>query len=312
MAETAEPPDFETFWQGTLAEQMAMKPVVVETRPSEQEVLAPGYRVEEIYFDAIEGWRVGAWLCRPVDESRLERLMVFGHGYGGREAIGPDQLEEGRVAGLYVCAPGFHLSADSSKVVTNNAGFHVIQGIEDPRTYILRACVAAYWQGARILQGLYPRLPMIYDGTSFGGGLGVMLLAWGDLFKGGFVGQPTFANHPFRLQNETWGSASTVRALWLRADEKTRARIETTLSYYETVFHARRIHVPVVYWNSVFDPAVPAAGQFTVALNTPRELRRIAPHSVGHYGEFTGSSVQSLEDRRYRTARKWLWKRVYG
>ena len=306
----AEPPDFDAFWEAALAEQMAMPPVIVETKRSPQESLAPGYTVEEVYYHAIDGWRVGAWLCRPKDESRLERLQVIGHGYGGREQIGADQLDEGRVAALFVCAPGFHLSANSKKVISNSAAAHVIKHIEDPKAYILRACVAAYWQGARILQDLYPRLPMIYEGTSFGGGLGVMLLAWGNLFKGGFVGQPTFANHPFRLKNETRGSAASVRALWLRSNAEMRAKIEHTLGYYETVFHARRIKVPVVFWNSVFDPAVPAAGQFTVALSVPESQRHIAPHTVGHF-DFA-HPVQALEAKRNRDAKKWLWNQVYG
>ena len=234
--------------------------------------------------------------------------MVFGHGYGGREQIGPDQLEEGRVAGLFICAPGFHLSENPKRVVSNSGAFHVIKDIEDPRKYIIRACVCAYWQGARLLQNLYPGLPMFYDGTSFGGGLGAMLLAWGDIFKGGFVGQPTFANHPFRLAFETRGSASAVRALYHRADPEMRAKILRTLSYYETVFHARRIKVPVVFWNSVFDPAVPSAGQFSVALSVPHKKVRIVPHTVGHY-EYA-HPIQPMEMRRTRLAKKWLWKQV--
>lgn len=311
MEGVAEPPDFDAFWEATLAEQVAMEPKILETRPSPQQEMAPGYSVEEIYFDAIDGWRVGAWLCRPIDESRLERVQVFGHGYGGREYIGVDQLEGGRVAGLFVCAPGFHLSENPKRVVSNSGAFHVINSIEDPRTYILRACVACYWQGARILQAMYPGLPMLYEGFSFGGGLGAMILAWGDLFKGGVVGEPTFANHPFRLAHETRGSASAVRALWLKSDAKKRAIIERTLSYYETVFHARRIHVPVVFCNSVFDPAVPAAGQFTVALSVPHKKVRIAPHTIGHYGEFT-HGLEPFEERRNRTAKRWLMRQVYG
>lgn len=304
----AEPRDFEPFWQDTYAEQAAIAPKILETRPSEQEKLAPGYRVEEVYFDVLDGWRVGGWLCVPRDRAP-ERLVVAGHGYGGREAIALDPLD-GRQAVLFICAPGFHLSTDSKRVVSNNAGFHVINGIEDPRRYIIRACVAAYWAGGRILQSQFPQVPMIYDGTSFGGGLGAIVLAWGEIFRGGWVGQPTFANHPFRLQQETRGSASAVRALWLRASAEEKARIEHTLDYYETVFHARRIRVPVAFCLSVFDPAVPAAGQFSVALSVPRRLRRIVPTTTGHYDY--RHPLEPLEARRMRAARKWLWQQVEG
>lgn len=304
----AEPADFAEFWEGTFAEQAKLPPEILERRPSAEQGRAPAsYRVEEIYFQVLDGWRVGAWLVTPRAADRLEHLAVVGHGYGGRAEIGTEFLD-GRHALLYVCAPGFNLSADPKRVVPGSSAFHVINGIENPRTYILRACVAAHWAAGRILQALYPGLPLIYDGTSFGGGLGTMNLAWGNVFSGGYLGQPTFANHPFRLRNETCGSAASVRALWLRADATKRAAIENTLRYYEGVFHARRIRVPVAFCLSVFDPAVPAAGQFTLALSVPRGLRRIAPTTTGHYD--VPHPLLELEQRRIQRVREWLWRRV--
>lgn len=269
----AEPVDFDDFWEKTYAEN-ATVPLKWEERPCDTHYT--GFKLTEIYFDTLNGWRVGAWLCRPENSKQIRRAVVMGHGYGGRENI-KGLVPDSEAAMLFICAPGFHLSADPARVASNDSWKHVICGIESPKTYILRDCAAAFWSAAALMTELYPDHPLFYQGGSFGGGMGTLMLPWEKRFVGAELVQPTFSNHPFRVNNPSHGSAEAVRQLYLQKPE-----IVKTLAYYDSVFAARRIRVPVVFGLSIFDPCVAAVGQFSAANSVSPELATRIPTLFGH------------------------------
>jgi cephalosporin-C deacetylase len=269
-----EPSDFDAFWRDSFRQNAE---IALEQEEKPSTFTHEGYKITEIYFNTLDSWRVGGWLCVPEKLTDAKTAVVCGHGYGGRAE--PDHaILDGQSAVLFVCAPGFNLSANPERVVPDSAVDHVICGIESPQTYILRACAAAYWSAAELMKRRFPSAPLLYRGYSFGGGIGALMLPWQRLYVGAELGQPTFSYHSFRLKNPSQGSAEVVRKLYQRTPE-----IEKTLGYYESVFAARRIQVPIVYALSVFDPAVPAAGQFAVANATAPEFRTVVVMQFGHY-----------------------------
>lgn len=282
-----EPPGFDAFWGKTFEENEKV-PLRWEEKPSRTSYA--GFRVKEIYFDTLGGWRVGAWLCSPEDKNKIRRVSVMGHGYGGRENI-ENLVPDKEAAMLFICAPGFNLSVDEKRVPSNNSSEHVVFGIESPETYILRFCAAAHWSAARLMRELYPDKPLVYQGTSFGGGMGTLMLPWERRYLAAELVQPTFSNHPFRVQHPCQGSGEAVRQMYLKKPE-----ILKTLAYYDSVFAARRIRVPVVFGLSIFDPAVPAPGQFSVANAVDPTLTVKVPTLFGHMDV----SYPQLQDEQKR------------
>lgn len=157
----------------------------------------------------------------------------------------------------------------------------MVYGIATPETYILGSCAAAYWRAVDVIEEMLPdrALHFHYHGWSFGGGIGVLMLPWEPRFKSAEIGQPTFGNHPVRLQCECVGSGESVRQLWLQHPE-----IVATLHYYDAVFAARRLVIPAVYACSEFDPAVPPPGQFSV-FNAHAGPKRLSAFTTGHFEE---------------------------
>jgi len=160
-----EPPaDFAAFWRDlrARAEAVAVEPTLREL-PSPQ----PHTQVFAVTFTSLDGMRIGGWLTRPRDEP-VERGVVVGHGYGGREE--PDfHLPFRRAALDLSLRPGHfpqRLRRDSG-----NPDDHVLHGIERRETCVLGGCAAdVVWCAASALLELFPMAArrLDYLGISFG------------------------------------------------------------------------------------------------------------------------------------------------
>ncbi|HEY5792801.1 MAG TPA: acetylxylan esterase [Chthoniobacterales bacterium] len=288
VAEKA-PPDFVDFWQNAHERSRAVDPRA-EFRPSG--FAAPDHDLRELHFHSLGGFAIGAWLAEPRDRNRIRRVEIFGHGYGGRSEPDRAALAEEAVQ-LFVCAPGFDLSACPDRVATNAAMLHVLTGIHSPETYILLACAAAVWTAARVMDDLFPGLPQVYRGGSFGGGIGALLLPWESRFVAAELVQPTFGYHTLRLRHRSTGSGESVRRL-----HELQPSIRRTLAYFDAAYAARHLKVPVAVAACAFDPAVCPPGQFAVANAIPGDLRRVSEFSFGHC-DFPHPD-RAFEDQRHR------------
>jgi cephalosporin-C deacetylase len=231
--------------------------------------------VYEIEYDSLDGFRVGGWLTMPRHRPS-KAWVVAGHGYGGRSE------PEGGLSGLpitvlYPCGRGFHRSARSD--YPNDAGRHVVYGIEHRDTYSHRGCVADLWAAGTVLETLYPEATgkLHYTGGSFGGGLGAMALAWDQRFTRGFLAVPSFGNHPLRVTLECVGSGAAIRKLYQRDRS-----IMEVLQYFDAASCARHIHVPMMVAAAGFDPAVPPPGQFAVYNALPGD-KTLFELTAGHF-----------------------------
>jgi cephalosporin-C deacetylase len=194
--------------------------------------------------------------------------LVVGHGYGGRD--GPDaDLPLADAAYLFPCFRG--LSRSRRGDVSDNPAFHVLHDIDKPQRYLLGGCVEDVWVGVSVLLQLFPQVAgrVGYQGTSFGGGIGAMALAWDGRLARGALAVPTFGHQPLRLTLPTTGSGDAVTRF-----ERQRGRVMDTLQYYDAALSARHITAPTHIAAALFDPVVAPPGQFAIynALTCPREL----------------------------------------
>lgn len=273
-APETEPTDFVEFWKALFEQSQS---VAINLNIEELSSPYPGYRLLKANYDVYPDYRAGAWVVIPNDTKQAKLGVVVGHGYGGREGPAEDKIAPDRIT-IFPVAPGFHISTDE-RLPRNDAGLHVVYGIESKDTYIIGNCVAAYWQAIDVLMEIAPQ-PLDhfhFSGWSFGGGIGALMLPWDSRYQSAELGQPTFSHHPIRLKCPCAGSGEAVRRL-----HKTNPEIEETLAYFDSVTAAKYIKIPVVFAGSHFDPAVPPPGQFAVA-NAHPGPKRISVFSTGHF-----------------------------
>lgn len=271
------PTDFASFWQALYrrARQVQVAPTLWEIASSPAQ-----NRVFRVEFGSLDNFRVGGWLVRPRDEP-VERGVVIGHGYGGREGPDFDQPFQ-RAAVLFPCARGLSLSARPE--LPANPDGHVLSGIERPETYIHGGCAAdLVWCAASALMELLPATTgrLDYMGISFGGGIGALALPWDERFQRAHFNVPSFGHHPLRLTLPCVGSGAAVRG-----HQRQTGQTLATLRYFDAAVAARYLKIPVHIAAARFDPAVPPPGQFAIhnALAGPRDLFVLAAGHFEHGG----------------------------
>lgn len=279
------PADFDEFWQGMYraARETTRNPIL---RPAGS---VAGFDVFDVEFTSLGGMRIGGWLTRPK-QGPVERGVIVGHGYGGREQ--PDSwLPMPRAAAIFPCARGQSRSRQPD--IPEPAAGHVLHGIASRETYVHGGCAADFlWCAASALTQLFPETEqrLDYIGGSFGGGIGALALPWDERIAAAHLSVPSFGNHPLRLTLPCTGSGESVRQY-----HRTHPEVTEVLRYFDAATAATRIRIPVHVAAALFDPAVPPPGQFAVysALPGPKELFVL---SAGH---FTYPSAVA-EERRLR------------
>ncbi len=271
------PADFADFWRDTYRQAMAVALNMSVTRIDSPR---PQYELYHVEYDSLAGVRIGGWLTRPV-EGHVQRAVVVGHGYGGRQ--NPDfDLPGPPAAALQFCARGFDRSARPD--LPNDSARHVTHGIESRDSYIIRGCVADVWLAASALLTWMPQLAdnLHYHGGSFGGGLGALALPWDHRFRKAHLAVPTFGNQPLRVTLPCVGSGHWVTRHW-----RDHPDVLGVLVYFDAATAARFTQIPVHVCVARFDPAVPPPGQCAVynGLAGPKAIVwRDAAHMNGYPG----------------------------
>ncbi len=269
------PADFAAFWRETMAEASA------QTRVIEQKSLPPPsseWQLDLLKIQTLDRSAFGAWLLKPKDPSHIRRAFVVGHGYGGRAGIDWPVAFQDAVY-IFPSAHGFFVS--EAPGLPNSVDKHVVHGIASRETYLIRHCVAALQSAAEVLAEFYPEFDgqLGYQGVSFGGGLGALMLPWSKSFSRAFLKVPTFGHHPLRLKCPCVGSGEAVRLL-----EQRDSSIRKTLAYFDAATSAAEVKIPVLVSAALFDPAVPPPGQFAVAnaLGGPKQLHVLSASHFEH------------------------------
>ncbi len=268
----AGPADFESFWRDTYAQALAVPLNITKRRIKPIESHSDLYQIE---YDSLGG-RTGGWIAIP-NNATPQQLMIMGHGYGGRESQGIFPHRQPTVL-LCPCMRGFHRSKTPG--VPDSAAFHVLHGIESRETYIHRFNVAEIWGAASAAIELFPNLAsnVVYNGMSFGGGLGAMAVPWDRRIRRAFLEVPSFGNHPLRLTQQCNGSGAALKLYHER-----RGDVLPVMQYFDAATAARFIRQPTLVAAALFDPAVPPPGQFAV-YNAISAEKQLFVKTAGHFG----------------------------
>jgi cephalosporin-C deacetylase len=302
-----EPKDFDAFWkdlyQRTLKTPLDLERGCEVTPAAIKKIKKHNFKdhdVEIVRFSTLDGVRVGAYLMTPKS-GKVNQLLVKGHGYGGRDE--PEAPLDPNTAALNPLAPGFHLSPWGD-IPYNNCNAHVNHGLESKDTYVFRVCVAAWWSAASAMLELFPEAAdrLVYNGWSYGGGIGCLMLPWDERYRGAELGQVSFCQIPIRLTCPCVGSGQST-ATYVEQHPKA----IQTLAYFDAAFAAKRIRVPTVFACSLFDPAVPPPGQ-VCAYNVCSAPKRLSLFTVGHFDLHHAESDLEVEQHHMNLKELGLWR----
>jgi cephalosporin-C deacetylase len=290
-------PEFDAFWHRRYVGALGVEP---RPRLGESGSRHPRWRVHDVTYTSTDAFPIGGWLLLPR-EGTLERGLVVGHGYGGRDQ--PDfDIPVERTAVLFPCFRG--LARSRRAPIPSDPAHHVLTGIEDPDRYILGGCVEDLWLAVSALTRLYPELDgrIGYSGVSFGGGIGALAIALDKRIDRGHLVVPTFGNMPLWLTLPTIGSGHAVQDYLT-----THGTVRKTLGLFDAATAATRIAIPMLIAVARFDPAVAPPCQFSVANALPGpDHHEIVVLDAGHF-DYPGREAQHalLSDkvgRLFRTA----------
>lgn len=267
------PDGYLDHWQGRYRRALAQAP---RPRLLDTKLTRDGWRVFDLYFDSTDGVTVGGWMLLP-ETGEIRRGMVIGHGYGGRGE--PDwQWSLADSALLFYCCRG--LSRSPHPPICHEPHWHVLHDIDKPDRYILGGCVEDTWLATSALLRLFPHLEghLGFVGSSFGGGIGAMMLAVESRISRAHLHVPTFGHQPLRLQLPTLGSGDSVQR-FARAHPDL---VAATLAWYDAAVSARFIQATMHCACALYDPMVAPPGQFAIynALKTEKQLHLL---SAGHH-----------------------------
>ena len=134
-------------------------------------------------------------------------------------------------------------------------------------------------------------------GTSFGGGIGAMMLPWEKRIRRAYLGVPSFGHHPIRLTCPCAGSGESIR----QAVSNDPA-LADTLRYFDSAIASTFSQTPTMVSCALFDPAVPPPGQWAVYNALPA-----AKHLFIHQAEHFDWPGQGAELRQlFRQQEQWF------
>ena len=290
------PSDFAAFWEQRYVQALAIVPNLTIGRA----LRIDSFEVREVHFDGIGGQRLGGYLALPTGKP-IDSAVLYVHGYGGCSEPTMADLTKNTptTAALFTCVRGFGLSADPN--IPSDANEHVILGIDAPETYQLGFSVADVWSSASALLAAAPtaKAHLYLDGTSFGGGIGAMALAWDKRFAKAYLDVPTFGDQQLRMQLPTLGSGHAVQQYLAKSVHP--EKVWRTLSYFDAASSARFITTPTMFTCALSDAMVAPPGQFAV-YNTAGGTKKLNVMSAGH-AQIPDAETQHLTEIR----RRWLF-----
>lgn len=286
------PADFSEFWQDTYRQVVALRP-----QYELQEIACPreDWQLFALTFRGWGDFSVGGWLLKP--RGKMVQGMIVGHGYGGRDGPDPWDLLNPFTAYLYVCGRGFNRSARAE--LPNNSFEHVVYDIQARERYLIRFCVADLWTATSVLLAMHPELAgqIGYNGSSFGGGLGALAVAWESRWSKAVLDIPTFGHHPLRLTMPMVGSGQAVSDYHRKHPE-----VREVLGYYDAATAVTFSTCPCLLGVALFDPAVPPPGQWAIA-NAYGGRKQMVVHAAAH---FSGYEEEAEDQRGWKNAvRAW-------
>jgi cephalosporin-C deacetylase len=301
------PPDFDAFWDRTLAEARAAGGGVTVDRVTDRHLLRT-VEVDDVRFPGWNGEPVAAWLLRPRDAEGPLPVVVTYIGYSGGRGLPTDHLlwSAAGYAQLVVDSRGQgHDTPDrDAGDGTQWAKGFMTRGIDSPESYYYRRlmtdCVRAVDAVAE-LPGVDPERVIIAGGSQ-GGGLTIAVAGLtGDRVVAALPDVP-FLCH-FRRAAEMCGEGPYQElAEYLRWHSRHRVDPAfATLSYFDGVHFAQRATAPALFSVGLMDPICPPSTVYAAFNHYAGEDRAMtvwpfADHGGGH-GSNSVAQLEWLRDR---------------
>lgn len=301
------PPDFDAFWDRTLAEARGHGGAVKAERVTDRHLLRT-VEVDDVRFPGWNGEPVAAWLLRPRDTEGPLPVVVTFIGYSGGRGLPTDHLlwSAAGYAQLVVDSRGQgHDTPDrDAGGGTQWANGFMTRGIDSPENYYYRRlitdCVRAVDAVAE-LPGLDPER-VIVAGGSQGGGLTIAVAGLARDRVAAALPDVPFLCH-FRRAAEMCGEGPYKElAEYLRWHS--RHRVEptfATLAHFDGVHFSQRATAPALFSVGLMDPICPPSTVYAAFNHYAGEDRTMSVWPFADHGGGHGSnSVAQLE---------WLHKR---
>ena len=244
--------DFQSFWQGTIAELDQTAPDT-DSEPFSYEPY-PHLTGRKLRFSSLGNVRIAGYAVGWRDD-RPRPMVIHAHGYGGRVAVQWLWARSGlNVVGFDVRGFGssFHAVPELSPW-----GF-MLTGIDAPHHHVLRGAVCDYVRAHQVGLELFGHRTMrtVFHGFSFSGALALMSEAVTPAASLLVLGVPTFGWHEGRLMLVESGSAVEVRR-YLERRPSERKRVMKTLSYFDSMNFAPVVECPTLAGYGRKDSVVP-------------------------------------------------------
>lgn len=264
-----EPDDFDDFWARALSTAEA-HPLDVEARPADSVVSA--LDVFDVRFTGHGGARIAGWLLVPRDAAPTTPVVVEFVGYGGGRGRATDWLN-------WACAGFPHLVMDSrgqgggwrgadtpdvgATGEPGTKGF-LTSGLTTPDAhYYTRLFVDA--TRALAVPAEIPALAgrsVVSTGGSQGGGVALAAAhLHGDVAA--VAADVPFLCHFRRAVAITDSAPYAEISDYCRLYPERVEQVFTTLSYFDVVNHARRLHVPALFSVGLADLVTPPSTVFS-------------------------------------------------
>jgi cephalosporin-C deacetylase len=288
----AEPDDFEQYWKQVLA--AADGPLDVEVQPADTVVSA--ISVSDVRFTGHGGTRVAGWLFVPPNAAPDAPVVVEFVGYGGGRGRPTEWLG-------WSCAGFPHLVMDSrgqgggwrcadtpDTGAGGDAGARgfLTSGLAGPQThYYTRLFVDAV--RALSVPTAVPELagrPVVATGVSQGGGVALAAAHLHGAVAAVAADVPFLCNFR-RAVSVTDAMPYFEISDYCRLYPERVDQVFTTLSYFDAVNHARRLHVPALFSVGLADPITPPSTVFSAFNHYPGEKAIEVYEFNGHDGAST-------------------------
>jgi len=271
--------NFDSFWEKTMAEidQVNLNEVI-ELDPVRSN---RSIKVFNVSYRSLDGVTIYGYLYYPVLENKNKKMpgMLFIHGYN---MIIPepfiDYCFNMEVAVLQIELRGCGRSAAGYKLANPE---YILNGIDDPETFIYKGVVADCICGTKLLQkmGVVDNDRIVLNGGSQGAGLALITAGLlGDSIAATMADEPFMCNFKIGVGAAESGPYKKLRD-HISKNPQAASNIYKTLSYFDAMNFAENIKSPVYISVGGKDTICPPATIEPVI----RKIR--APKEVKSYSE---------------------------
>ena len=294
------PDDFDGYWRGERERLRRDVPLAAKCENWEAKSVAGKYDYYRVSFATFGGKRVYGFLSVPAKGSGPFPALVNIPGYGqwtvGQGGAAAMRIPDGWITLQMNVHPfdpperqadfssRYREQAAALKAKYGGCGNYPSAGWEVSREDVFYQDIllgidrAVDWLAAR---GDVDARRIVYDGTSQGGGLGLMLCALNGRFSKAAIYVPALCDH--------FGWKANRRCGWPhlmdRADSARRAALAGTAPYYDAVHFAARLRIPVRFAVGLADTTCPPESVYAAYNALPSADKAIVnglgmPHRV--------------------------------